>query len=696
MSGSNRTRIRSFDIAKGIGMLCIIAGHLSSREVNAVVFTFHVPLFFLISGCLYRKPSDATTALKKRATRLLVPYVMCATICCVCRGVQLVLMGDVKHSWQGIATSFVRALYGSGSPKAPGGEIASFGAIWFLLALFWALTMYDVIADKKWTTLASIALFAVGVATKKWWLPLSVQPGMCAVLFIHIGHLARKRFSESLGRGIVPHRIGAGALAVWLAILCLADRHLSMVQCSYPCIPVDILGALAGSLAVLWVSCLIDHIPHVSDGLAAYGKNSLTALCFHMFDLIVIPWETLMGPLGLAGDMWGSKRTRLYLFAFRALWSIVGVAAVCAIRWLRSRAAVRDREVSQRIRSYDIAKGIVILLVVATHQAAMDPVFRKLVFAFHMPFFFLVNAVFIAGRYDVRRTFRRSLRTLALPYVVVCLLEALLKGMVTVENTKLAVWHRLQAMVVGMSFTGTIFTEYLSVSLVWFVACLFVARNVYVVCRRLTEGCHPCVPYLVSVGLCVVGWWLGAQKLFLPWSADVALFAQVFMLVGDEVGKRGLLKKKPVTSAIVLVVAVWVALATGGFQIEMAMRKYPGFIACIAGACAGSLTVYWASARLDERGSASNDSALNDLVANLFVWLGRNSMVILAVHCLRRLWANWTCSNQSFNASYDWIANACVEILFCIAVCFVYDRAKACLRDIRRGHSSSGMALAQR
>ncbi|MBR3317774.1 MAG: acyltransferase family protein [Atopobiaceae bacterium] len=693
MSSGNRARIRSFDIAKGIGMLCIIAGHFSWRGVNAVVFTFHVPLFFLISGCFYRKPSDAAKALKKRAMRLLVPYVMCATICCVCRGVKLALLGDVGHSWQGIANCFVRALYGSGSPKAPGGGITSFGTIWFLLALFWALTMYDAIADKRWATPAAIALFAVGVATKGWWLPFSIQPGMCAVLFIHIGHMARERFPESLGRGVVPHRLGAGALAVWLAVLCFADRHLSMVRCFYPCIPVDILGALAGSLVVLWVSGFIECIPHVSDGLAAYGRNALTALCFHMFDLIVIPWETLMGPLGLAGDMWGSERTRLCLLMLRVLWSIVGVVAVCAIRWLRSRAGESEREVSRRIRSYDIAKGLVILLVVVGHQGDMDPVVRKLIFAFHMPLFFMANAIFIAGRYDVRRTFRRSLRTLILPYVVVCLLAVLLKGLVTVENTKLVVWHRLQAMVVGMSFTGTIFTGFLSVGPVWFVACLFVARNLYVVSRRLTVSCHPYVSYLVPVGMCVVGWWLGMRRLFLPWSADVALFAQVFMLLGDEVGKRGLLKKKPVVATVVLIVAVWVALATGGFQIEMATRRYPGFVACIVGACAGSLAVYWASARLDDR-SASNSSAFNDCVANLLVWLGRNSMVMLAIHCLRRMWARWACGNQSFNVSYDWIANACVEILFCIAVCFVYDRAKACLGDIRRAHRPGEMAPA--
>lgn len=38
------------DITKGIAMLFIIAGHLGIDIINRFVFTFHVPLFFLLSG----------------------------------------------------------------------------------------------------------------------------------------------------------------------------------------------------------------------------------------------------------------------------------------------------------------------------------------------------------------------------------------------------------------------------------------------------------------------------------------------------------------------------------------------------------------------------------------------------------------------------------------------------------------------
>ena len=50
-SGSTaKTRIRFIDTARGIAIICIILGHLGSASINRVVYTFHIPLFFLITG----------------------------------------------------------------------------------------------------------------------------------------------------------------------------------------------------------------------------------------------------------------------------------------------------------------------------------------------------------------------------------------------------------------------------------------------------------------------------------------------------------------------------------------------------------------------------------------------------------------------------------------------------------------------
>lgn len=49
MDTSNR-RIEWIDIAKGIGILLVILGHTIALKYSKVLYTFHMPLFFIIVG----------------------------------------------------------------------------------------------------------------------------------------------------------------------------------------------------------------------------------------------------------------------------------------------------------------------------------------------------------------------------------------------------------------------------------------------------------------------------------------------------------------------------------------------------------------------------------------------------------------------------------------------------------------------
>ena len=52
MNGNSSKRIAVIDIAKGIGILLVIAGHILPRESAAFLFiySFHMPLFFILIG----------------------------------------------------------------------------------------------------------------------------------------------------------------------------------------------------------------------------------------------------------------------------------------------------------------------------------------------------------------------------------------------------------------------------------------------------------------------------------------------------------------------------------------------------------------------------------------------------------------------------------------------------------------------
>ena len=55
-------------------MLCIIAGHFGIASANHFVYTFHVPLFFLLSGFFLSTKGSFLSFMKQKARQLLVPY----------------------------------------------------------------------------------------------------------------------------------------------------------------------------------------------------------------------------------------------------------------------------------------------------------------------------------------------------------------------------------------------------------------------------------------------------------------------------------------------------------------------------------------------------------------------------------------------------------------------------------------------
>ena len=65
-------RIAWIDLARGIGILLIILGHLPGLgKLGVWIFSFHVPLFFFLYGYLFKNDLAFLPFLKKKAKALL-------------------------------------------------------------------------------------------------------------------------------------------------------------------------------------------------------------------------------------------------------------------------------------------------------------------------------------------------------------------------------------------------------------------------------------------------------------------------------------------------------------------------------------------------------------------------------------------------------------------------------------------------
>lgn len=183
-----------FDIAKGIAMLLVIWGHTSIIGRN-FIYSFHMPVFFIISGYFFRK-RETKFVISNGIRRLIVPYIITCAIAAIIR---------IIHGW-GLRGLILPALWGTGSSVNTAhyfSNIPNIGPIWFLLGLFWSwLALHFIIKIKNQTIVITIiaTVFLLSTLLGRFVLvaPFSILSGLCALPFIYFGYYAKgKIFSRT-------------------------------------------------------------------------------------------------------------------------------------------------------------------------------------------------------------------------------------------------------------------------------------------------------------------------------------------------------------------------------------------------------------------------------------------------------------------------------------------------------------------
>lgn len=221
-TNTQKKRVPYIDIAKGIAIISIILSHLNNSQIIRVVFTFHVPIFYFITGYFINNNLQIKEFVKKKARTLLVPYA------CTCLVIILlyilkseILEGSVSR--QGVITWIYAAIYGAGDSYSHPFYIKAIGAIWFLWAAFWGeIFLYRLLSVNKEMRIAIVVLlFIAGYYSRRlFWFPLSIQAGCCATMFMYIGYLIRGA-KETLKELSLETKLVCtlAALLVWLAFI---------------------------------------------------------------------------------------------------------------------------------------------------------------------------------------------------------------------------------------------------------------------------------------------------------------------------------------------------------------------------------------------------------------------------------------------------------------------------------------------
>ncbi|HET9909184.1 MAG TPA: acyltransferase family protein, partial [Anaerolineales bacterium] len=120
-------RIQYIDIARGIGILLVVLGHndfaLVSPFAYQVIYSFHMPLFFFLSGYFINPSAGFWEFVRRRFNSLLKPYLFTIFM------IYFVSISFEKMSFQTALFRITKSLYGSG-------YYLDWVQLWFLPHLF--------------------------------------------------------------------------------------------------------------------------------------------------------------------------------------------------------------------------------------------------------------------------------------------------------------------------------------------------------------------------------------------------------------------------------------------------------------------------------------------------------------------------------------------------------------------------------
>lgn len=130
-------RLEEIDVLKGLGIILMIMGHqYYGVGFDKWIHAFHMPMFFIISGFLYRRPSVIRKGICNKAKSLLIPYAFFACIHLLIMSAKTLILG-------GSSKTIFLYVYHILVVNTEGMPIC--GAIWFLTALFFTTVIFILI-----------------------------------------------------------------------------------------------------------------------------------------------------------------------------------------------------------------------------------------------------------------------------------------------------------------------------------------------------------------------------------------------------------------------------------------------------------------------------------------------------------------------------------------------------------------------
>lgn len=306
------TRIHYIDIMKGIGILFVILGHMQkliSSSILLLIYSFHIPLFYFISGMVYKERYDEYDKLeyvKKIGGSLLYPYL---TLFVINMFYGLIKEGIVKFPKYVLSFLYSNFIFDSNYV----------GAIWFLCSLFVVEFMFFLIhnSNNKKIMMFSTVIFGIFmklvVTIYGFRFPLWLDVSFYGLIFYYMGYKLKKfdfKYYHIICLVIIY------VLSIYLNVNYfgeyLINNHSDLLYLRIGCSIIYIVSAISAIIIILFMCKKVKRCLLIEE----FGKNSLIIMGIHIIILQIT--TKMVGYLQL-----GNMINILIIFIFTAVISLL-------------------------------------------------------------------------------------------------------------------------------------------------------------------------------------------------------------------------------------------------------------------------------------------------------------------------------------------------------------------------------------
>lgn len=291
MQDDHLRRIEWLDIARAISIILVVLGHSStSKYLVTYIYSFHLPLFFVISGYLFtQKEMSCLNYMKNRAKTILVPYFVFSFLTYfIYIAIYAVSSNKTKYPYSIVLKQLAGIFYSNGTIWMDFNY-----TIWFLTCMFIVQLMFFLIMkyiknnfQLVGILVASSIVGYLGSVFMPVRLPWSIDVAFTAIVFYGAGYLLRNNIHK-VKNILNIDELSIKSCLIIITICCGINIYfgnlngrIDMNNNYYNHYIYFYIASFAGIFGYLMISYVVREVQW-SKLLLYIGRNTLTIFALH-------------------------------------------------------------------------------------------------------------------------------------------------------------------------------------------------------------------------------------------------------------------------------------------------------------------------------------------------------------------------------------------------------------------------------